>query len=54
MHLDVAAGQRQKSRKMIKRSLIVCAEALVISLIVLYLTEFLDLAFVREAGGHVV
>ena len=38
---------------MIKRSLTVFVEALVISLIFLYLTEFLDLAFVREAGGHV-
>ena len=37
----------------IKRALIVFAEALLISLIVLYLTAYFDLPFVREAGGRI-
>ena len=39
---------------MIKRSLILFFEALLISLLVLYLTEFLGLRLVTEAGGHIV
>jgi len=39
---------------LIKRSLIVFFEALLISLFVLYLTEFLGLRLVSEAGGHIV
>ena len=43
-----------RSRKMIKQSFIVFVEALLMSLVVLYLAEFFGLAFVREAGGHFV
>ena len=39
---------------MIKRSLIVFVEALLIALLVLYLAEFLGLRLVLEAGGHIV
>ena len=37
----------------IKRTLIVFVKALLISLLVLYLTEYIDLPFVREAGGRI-
>jgi hypothetical protein len=39
---------------MIKLSLFVFFEALLISLLVVYFTEFLGLHLVAEAGGHIV